>query len=66
MSTRFAYAILAAGILTGCSNLTEPMACTGNPKCKPDAQPTLTSPPQLDQAVPAPSLDRNSPSRLSK
>ena len=66
MSTRFAYAILVAGMLTGCSSLTEPMACTGNPRCKADAQPTPTSPPQLDQAASAPSLDRNSPNRLSK
>jgi hypothetical protein len=66
MSIRFAYAILAAGILTGCASPTEPMACQDNPRCKADAQPVPTTTLLLDQAAPAPIVDRNRPNKLSK
>lgn len=64
MSIKLAYAIVVAGVLTGCSSLTEPMACTGNPRCKADAQPMPPATLQFDQA--APMVDRNSPNRFSK
>jgi hypothetical protein len=50
---RLVITLIAAATIGGCSgNLTAPMSCDGNPKCKPDTQPSAPNELTLTSSAP--------------